>query len=95
MIFSLSTKSKVNRQEEDGRLLNRVGAMMHTLLWLLDKLGLYVLNGCLILGFYGVISEHFINHSDEYISIIIFLVGAIGIGIRLALRRIREQKKGG
>ena len=69
--------------------MNKVG---HWLLRFLGKLGVYFLNGCLLVGLYGLISEHVFNTSDERLSVFIFLVGLIGVGIRLAILRMRRQK---
>jgi hypothetical protein len=69
--------------------MNKVGQW---LLRFLGKLGVYFLNGCLLVGLYGLISEHIFSTSDERLSVFIFLFGLIGVGIRLAILRIRQQK---
>jgi hypothetical protein len=69
--------------------MNKVGQW---LLRFLGKLGVYFLNGCLLVGLYGLISEHVFSTSDERLSVLIFLFGLIGVGIRLAILRMRQQK---
>jgi hypothetical protein len=62
------------------------------LLRLLGKLGVYFLNGCLIVGLYGLLSEHVAHSSDERLSVGIFLFGAIGVSMRLLILRMRRLK---
>jgi hypothetical protein len=68
--------------------MDKVG---HWILRFVGRLGVYFLNGCLLVGLYGLVSEHVVKTSDERLSVFIFLFGLIGVGIRLVILRMRHR----